>query len=331
MLLGIWWLWKGHTSHQMALVATPSVPGSSVQGMPLKAQSTPANGATNPAAPNVPPPASRKNKGELIQEAMNLENTKPINVYGKVIDQYGQPVVGAKVKGGTLLYISIDSSGGQEFSTITDNQGRFSFTGLHGARFGFGLEKEGYEYDPKKYLGWWDNYRPDANGPAVFTMWKLKGAEPMVHIEAHCGLAVDGTATSFDLLTGKKTSDGDLAIRLVRNPVNIDRSKPFDWTLTLQINGGGLIPVETTYTNEAPAEGYKSSVTVSMHASEKNWSPSLVQTYFFKARNGQVYGRITANLMANYQPAPTHFEFEVYTNPSGSRNLEFDPSKVVKP
>ena len=70
-------------------------------------------------------------------------------------------------------------------------------------------------------------------------------------------------------------------------------------------------------------------ITVSRSASEKNWSPSLVQTYFFSARNGQVYGRITVNLMASYEPPPTHFEIEIYTNPAGSRNLEFDPAKEI--
>ena len=267
-----------------------------------------------------------------MQAEWNASNSKALDFYGKVVDQEGSPVAGVKIKAGVGLVINFERSGGKDYYTETDAHGRFSFIGIHGSGVGFTLTKEGYFYNqrlpvtsrPKDYV-------PDPDNPVIFPIWKLKGAEPMVHVEAHCGLAVDGSPMSFDLLTGKKTNGGDLVIRLVRNPVNIDRSKPFDWTLTLQINGGGLISVGTIYTNEAPVEGYKSSVTVSMSASEKNWSPSLVQTYFFKARNGQVYGRITANLMANYQPAPTHFEFEVYANPSGSRNLEFDPANVVKP
>jgi len=327
-LLAIWWLFRGKVPVASQPHPTSERP-STVEPPAEQATASSINQSVTPTAPTVPP--VRKDKGELMRAAISLENAKPINVYGKVIDQYGQPVVGANVKGGTLLYVSIDKSGGQEIFTITDDQGRFSFTGLHGARFGFDLEKSGYEYDPRKYLDWWDSYKPDANNPAIFTMWKLKGAEPMVHIEAHCGLAGDGTVTGFDLLTGKKASDsGDVVIGFVRNPVNIDRSKPFDWTLTLQISGGGLIPIESVYANEAPAEGYQSSVIVNMTASEKNWSPSFVQSYYFKARNGQIYGKITVNLMANYQPPPTRFEIEIFTNPKpGSRNLEFDPQKLA--
>ena len=53
-----------------------------------------------------------------------------LDVYGKVIDQSGQPVIDATVKAGTLLIKSFDRSGGEAFSTVTDAQGRFSFTGL---------------------------------------------------------------------------------------------------------------------------------------------------------------------------------------------------------
>lgn len=265
-----------------------------------------------------------------MREPWDAKNAKSINVYGKVIDQYGQPVVGVTVNAGTLLIISFDRSGGEKFSSLTDAHGEFSFTGLHGARFGLGLEKPGYIYDPKTYLDWWDNYKPDPGRPATFIMWKLKGAEPMAHVEAHCGLACDAVPTSFDLLIGSKANAGkDLTVTLTRNPLSIDRSKPFDWTLTLQIATGGLIPVGPSYAYEAPAVGYQPSITVSRSASEKNWSPSLVQTYFFSARNGQVYGRITVNLMANYEPPPTRFEIEIYANPAGSRNLEFDPAKEI--
>jgi hypothetical protein len=42
-------------------------------------------------------------------------NSHLINVYGKVIDQYGQPVAGADVNGGTLLVVSPIASAAQNF------------------------------------------------------------------------------------------------------------------------------------------------------------------------------------------------------------------------
>ncbi len=266
--------------------------------------------------------------------ASEAENKKALDFFGKVVDQYANPVEAVKVKAGVGLILDFDHSGGKEYYTETDAAGKFSFVGIHGAGVGFTLTKEGYFYNQRLPSTSRPNtYVPDSSNPVIFPIWKLKGAEPIVHIEAHCGLAGDGTVTGFDLLTGKKTSGGgDVMIGFVRNPVNIDRSKPFEWTLTLQISGGGLIPIESAYANEAPAEGYQSSIIASMAASEKNWSPSFVQSYFFKARNGQIYGKITVNLMANYQPPPTRFEIEIFTNPKpGSRNLEFDPAKAITP
>jgi hypothetical protein len=42
-----------------------------------------------------------------------------------------------------------------------------------------------------------------------------------------------------------------------------------------------------------------------------------------------MFGRMTIKIMADYQPPPTLFRAEIYANPAGSRNLEFDPSKRI--
>jgi hypothetical protein len=160
----------------------------------------------------------------------------------------------------------------------------------------------------------------------VFHIWKLQGAEPMVHTSIQSGLACDGTPRKFDPQTGRRDA-GNLAVALTRNPVNIDRGRPFDWTLNLRITGGGLIPITDLYPNVAPADGYQSTVTINMPADTDNWTPSVEQSYY--VFDGKNYGRITINIMANYQPPPTHFEIDSYVNPAGSRNLEFDPVKQV--
>jgi hypothetical protein len=131
-------------------------------------------------------------------------------------------------------------------------------------------------------------------------------------------------------LTGQSGNTGDIALTFVRDPVNIVRGKLFDWTLTVEIPNGGFAEATGPYTNEAPENGYQQTITVSMPASASNWANSFDQTYYFTARSGQIYGRIKFRLKADYQPPPTHFEMDVYTNPSGSRNLEFDPAKQIK-
>jgi hypothetical protein len=34
-------------------------------------------------------------------------------------------------------------------------------------------------------------------------------------------------------------------------------------------------------------------------------------------------------IMADFQPPPTLFDINIYANPAGSRNLEFDPAKEI--
>jgi hypothetical protein len=129
-------------------------------------------------------------------------------------------------------------------------------------------------------------------------------------------------------LTGKRAAKGELIVALTRNPVNIVRGKHFDWTLKLEVSNGGLLEQLDAYPNEAPAEGYQSSVTIDMPANMPNWSSHLTRSFYFKSRGGGTYGRMTIDVAANFQPPPTVFRALIYANPAGSRNLEFDPNKM---
>ena len=80
-----------------------------------------------------------------------------------------------------------------------------------------------------------------------------------------------------------------------------------------------MIEIKDLYPDEAPTNGYQ-SVTVVMPANAKNWTPSLIKSYYFY--DGQHYGRVTVRVKASYQPPPTYADFDAYVNPSGSRNLE---------
>jgi hypothetical protein len=141
----------------------------------------------------------------------------------------------------------------------------------------------------------------------------------------------DGTPVNFNLLNGQKNGPiKDMEITFVRDPINIEQNKHFDWTLTLTISDGGFSEITGFYPNEAPESGYKSTITIQHTATDKDWSRGFDGSYYFKARNGQVYGRIKFTFGADYQPPPTGMEFEIYANPASSRNLEFDGAKEIK-
>jgi hypothetical protein len=270
-------------------------------------------------------------KNEALWTDLLIGNVKSQDFYGKVIDQDGQPVIGANVNG----YLRSDEGFGindeevEGFKTQTDAEGLFQFTGLHGARFGQKVGKDGYEMRDEGYISQAGS-KTSPNDRATFMMWKLRGAEPMRHSQLHAYIPCDGSVTKFDLLTGKKNPDGDLIVNLTRNPLNIDRRRPFNWSVTLEIPNGGVQEISNIYPNEAPAEGYQPTMTLDFPTNKAGWQPEFQHAYYFKSKDGQVYGRMTINIMANFQPPPTLFDVEIYANPAGSQNLEFDWKKQIR-
>ena len=336
LLLGGWWFWKSKrvlpaeaparaASTSSANTVTPN--GTTSQSAASKTNSASAAQATsNPVDPKV----------AQIEAMRAAQNAQAQDFYGKAIDQYGQPVAGAMVTG-TLMKIQGVDVGTQKdsYTTQSDDNGNFEFTGLHGWQLGVVVKKTGYEM--KQGAGFYqapnEQDKTSSGQRAIFHMWKLKGAEPMLTYSISTAIPCNGTPTNYDLLTGKKVSNGgDFVVTLVRNPVNINRGKPFDWSVTLAIPSGGLTAINDLYPNEAPADGYQPSITVNMPSDMKSWDAALNRSFYFRSGGGQTYGRININIQADFQPPPTYFGAEVLLNPSpGDRNLEYDPTQAIKP
>lgn len=270
-------------------------------------------------------------KGALITAALLSQNNKPQDFYGQVIDQYGGPVVGAKVTGWVTFLQGMDSDEKREaHKTETDAEGLFQFTGLRGASISADVAKEGYEIDYRVGYQVPAEKKTSPDNRAILTMWKLKGPEPMTHANIHAYIPCDGSVMRFDLLTGKKNPNGDLIVKLTRNPVEIVRGKHFDWSITLGIGNGGLQQITDLYPNEAPTDGYQSEMTFDFPADMPNWDSFWSHSFYFQSRGGQIYGRIGVSIQADFEPPPTLFDVDVYANPSGSRNLEFDRAKQIQ-
>jgi len=292
-----------------------------------------------PSATNSPPVASASPtavnpKETAIKALWASQNAKSQDFYGKVVDQNGEPVTEADVIGNLAWIQGFDvPEKNKEIKTKTDSNGEFEFTGIQGWELGVVPSKPGYELARNTTaMKLPADKNTSLSSRAVFIMWKLKGAEPMISAKLHAYIPCDGSATSYNLLTGKPVTDGgDMTVKLTRNPVNIVRGKPFGWTVTLEVASGGLVEQSDVYPNEAPAEGYQPSVTYNMPADMPNWSYDLSRSFYFKSRGGQDFGRMTIHINANFQPPPTLLDAVIYANPAGSRNLEYDPAQQVNP
>jgi len=69
----------------------------------------------------------------------------------------------------------------------------------------------------------------------VYTMWKLRGAEPMKHGEIESRVPYDGTSATFDLEGNQKSTNGNLKITLLRSPQKIRRGvDKYDWNVRVE-------------------------------------------------------------------------------------------------
>jgi len=321
----LWWIGKSKLIESMPLINTANANSTSNSTSSGTLTQSGNSSSTSPNASN----AAILSKLAIFQEVWSAANGKSLDFYGKVIDQNNQPVIEAKVTGNVMTTLGFQGTGETPHETQTDKDGDFEFLGLHGESLGIVPEKDGYLFEQRGNGNWTDNYKADSNNRVIFTMWKLKGAEPMVHVHLHDYIACDGTVMNYNLQTGRRLPNGggDLTVQLTRNPINIVRGNPFDWSVTLEMSNGGLIQTSDIYPDKAPAQGYQPSITIDMPVSASNWSPSLSDSYYFY--NGSNYGRISIRIMADFQPPPTLFDADIYLNPSGSQNLEFDENRQI--
>jgi hypothetical protein len=264
-----------------------------------------------------------------FQVVWNKANGKSLDFYGRVIDQYGKPVSGAAITGYVMKTEGFQGTSETPHIVSTDGEGNFQFTGLRGQSLGIKAEKNGYEFESRGNGKWSEDYKSNSDTRVIIKMWKIQGPEPLVNVTIHGHLECDGTPRQYNLRQGRKLPEGnDFIVTLTRNPVDIKSGSHFDWWVTFEIPNGGMVKIDDLYANKAPVEGYEKSVTFTMPADSPNWSPSLEEPFYF--RNGNNYGRMKISVAANYQPPPAEFFAIIYLNPSGSRNLEFDPTKGIQ-
>jgi hypothetical protein len=93
------------------------------------------------------------------------------------------------------------------------------------------------------------------------------------------------------------------------------------------VPGGGLVERKEQFEFEAPVEGYQQFDQVVMLANDPSWKKRFKKSYFARFASGN-YARIQFEFTSG---GDHFFMIESYFNPRfGSRNLEFDPQKVVK-
>ena len=269
---------------------------------------------------------ARERQRKQAEERSLNEWRTPIEFYGKVVDENGQPVEGVAVK-----FSCNDTSveGTSYYQTVSDGQGLFSITGIKGKLLTVAVSKTSY-YSSKRdtdsfyYAGQNQNFVPNRNGPVLFHLRKRGQAEPLVTMDYPgfariAQLPRNGTSVAFDLIIGttNTTSGGHVQFEFTGDPISRETTR-FDWQLRI-IGSGGLLETNEEFPLLAPENGYSAEVEINHPVTlEDAWQTTIERKYFIRLADGR-YGRIEFRLLARNGV----FTMQSYLNPSGSRNLEY--------
>ena len=279
----------------------------------------------------------------------------PIEFYGLVLDQYDKPIPGAGVSASWLVY---DHSVKKELDA--DQNGRFCITGERTTcimRVGVG--KLGYEQ-----MGWksasgfelLDFYNPNyyyttPEKPFVFRLWKFENAEPMYRHRIYLpDQPMDGTIAWFNLekicpITSSQekrhicpASDGEIGFSATLGEKLADSTNMnCGYTFTVYAAPGGGIALGNKNDEmmfQAPDDCYKPSVAYVQPAAARGsqYAPFYSCRFYLKTPTGR-YAAVTVKAVMHNtsSAATTQLSASIYYNPSGSRNLQFDYTKMIEP
>lgn len=270
----------------------------------------------------------RRAKIEQIEKLGAAYNT-PINFWGKVVDEKGDPVSGALVKLGTADQLL---QAGTRYERITDVHGLFSVLDAKGLSISVNVSKGGY-YQTSRSRGQLSYSQPYGNKeplpapdkPTIFELRKMGETMPLIHFaERPIRLPKNGFPIEVNLKTGLTTGQGNLKVQCWTNDQVKNAHGHYEWKCVLTVSEGGLIERIDRFAFEAPVDGYQKSVKLT--PSSEKWASNVEKQYFIKLSDDR-YARINFRMRTGGEH---FFVIESYFNPTpGSRNLEYDPSKKL--
>ena len=292
------------------------------------------------AAENVPPdqaktaivlptPDPSLANHESQEEKLKRLFSNTINFYGKVIDQDGNPVDGARVRfSAPSSFLDIEQGSVDGPTSGTD--GTFAITGKSGAGIQVSVSHPSY-YETQKSHGQFTYFEnteknPSSSNPAIFVLRKKGEAEPLLkQKQVLRNVPKNGQPVRVGL-AGQNGADLSIQAWTSPRPAGAANNAPFDWKVRVEVPGGGLVAYGDAYQFEAPEGGYAQFVEFAMPATgvDGKWRDRFEETFFIKLANGN-YARMRFQMIAG----GNHFAVvESYYNPTpGSRNLEYDPNK----
>jgi hypothetical protein len=276
--------------------------------------------------------------GKMLR--MARDRNLPVKMYGRVIDQHGQPVVGAKVQmvisgGGTFApgtgrtYFLTDENGlfvvsgkGQRIGILDVEHPQlsavyFKYPGLNRKDTSAGLDAVGTHGEESS----WETYNSSDN-PFVIPVWRVDKFEKVKVGSGGFHPLPDGTLSERATRLGIVTT-------CVRDPKISDlhwREQTGSWAVTFKPINGGIQETEDFYLNEAPTEGYQPELTVAMERDSPGYKVYTIRPksyyYYYMEKGKRIYGSIEVTFNPYLHQDECSVTVKKYKlNPSGSRDL----------
>lgn len=297
------------------------------------------NGLVNLADASMKTAGFGNSRAERMQEMARARNL-PIKMYGKVIDQHGNPVEGAKV------HMVIAGGGDMAPGTgltyfITDTEGRFMVNGRgeqiqiirvehpeltayltldpsDGKRIVGRFLRAGDPYRYGKEHSWMSYDRPQT--PLILNVWRAESFEKVEF----------GSGGFYPAPNGQPSELRGIVVSCKRDPKEHGkhwRQQQGSWAITFRPINGGIQETRDVYTNEAPISGYQDELTVAMRRGQSGYSPwvSPGRRFYYTAYDGKWYGSFEVTFDPFMYDKQCRVTGDYKYNTNGSRNLAVRP------
>ena len=100
----------------------------------------------------------------------------------------------------------------------------------------------------------------------------------------------------------------------------------YPWKIQVSSPGGGVIESSDDFLYEAPESKYSDNLSWEVKEG-KEWSRDLKRALYVRLK-GEIYAAVTLDVKV-YHTNKARIVVSSLINPSGSRNLEYDPAKEI--
>ena len=250
--------------------------------------------------------------------------------YGRVIDELGNVVLGAKIEGRVLVTEGRGDGGFKTVETLSDSTGSFSFNVAMGQQINVKASKEPeYLASPEQQFVYFrvpqkTIHQPDQASPVFFALTKKQPPEKLFELDKWWGAKNTGEPVHIDLTTGQRVAgQGDIIVSIVC-PEPFKAGDKIPWKLTIQATRGGLSVAtdeRLDYMRMAPLAGYQ-AIEVSHDKNSPDWEPQFTKLFYLKARDGEVFAKLLFRMHTQWDERGVPFGFKAFVNVNGSRNLQ---------